>query len=103
VVATTPFNRPDYHSFIKDPATMTNVLGTLVWKDGYQDLLVDGLGLAAGMEFELTSQGKPRHVRKVATHWDGAPSKDPQLSRVKITMALDELWPTTGCVSPSRR
>jgi hypothetical protein len=103
VVATTPFNRPDYRSFIKDPATMTNVLGTLVWKDGNQDLLVDGLGLAAGMEFELTSQGKPRHVRKVATHWDGAPSKDPQLSRVKITMALDELWPTTGCVSPSRR
>jgi hypothetical protein len=103
VVATTTHNWPDYRTFVKDPATIANVIGTLVRKDGNQDLLVDGLGLEPGMEFELTSQGKPRHVRKVATRWDGAPSKDRQLSRVKLTFALDELWPTTGCVSPSRR
>ncbi len=103
VVATKPAEFLDYRTLTTDSVTMVNVLGTPIMKNGDQDLLVDGLGLAPGMQFELTSQGRPRHVRTLATRWDGAPPKDPQLSRVKITVDLDDVWPITGCVSPSLR
>lgn len=103
VMSTKSDNALDYSTIYGNAVTMGGVLGTLIWKDGDQDLLVDGLRLAPGMEFELTSQGKTRRVRKVATRWEGAPSIDPQLARVKITFALDELWPTTGCVTAPPR